>query len=189
MAGTHPTVDCIRNLQKSHPDRMRDFTNIKSIKIVLGEVAYHHGGFTVSRPVSSTGAQMSNAFVAATQMVHCEVLPAQFRHDMLENDVVWALAGKTVCEQSSGDRPVGEQQVTIEFADGEVLTEMVNGARGVNPPLSNSEVQDKFRQLTAQVVDKDRAEKIERAVLTFETVDDVSSLGQLLLATTKNPIA
>jgi aconitate decarboxylase len=95
MAGTHPTVDCVRKLQEEHPEQMKDLGAITSIKLEMGEAAFHHGGWKAERPLTSTGAQMSNAYVAATQLVDGQVLPTQFRHNKLETDNVWSLVDKT----------------------------------------------------------------------------------------------
>ena len=51
----------------------------------------------MKRPLTSVGAQMSAAYVAATQMVDGSVLSPSFRHDMLDRDDGWRLAEKTKC--------------------------------------------------------------------------------------------
>jgi aconitate decarboxylase len=191
MAGTHPTVDCVRELQRLYPEQMKNKINeIKSITIKLSEAAFHHGGWKATRPLESTGAQMSNAFVAATQIVHREVLPAQFRHDMLENNEVWKLVDVTDCKMSEDlNDPIGRQTVTIKFEDGEVLTQRVESARGVEPPLSNEEIIEKWRMLTKDVIDAERAKNIEELVLGLEKCDDVSLLQAQMGVLTKNIIA
>ncbi|KAK3670625.1 hypothetical protein LTR78_009460 [Recurvomyces mirabilis] len=141
MAGTHPTIDGVRALQASDPEQMREISGISKITIELGEAAYHHGGWQATRPITATGAQMSNMFVAATQIVHGQVLPAQFRHDMLENDDVWRLVEMSSWIQSSDpDTPFGRQTVTIDFSDGSKISHQVEAARGVDPALSNEEI-------------------------------------------------
>ena len=191
MAGTHSTIDCIRALQKLHPEAMGEkIEDIKSIKIVLGEAAFHHGGWKAKQPLTSTGAQMSNAYVAATQIIFKQVLPAQFSPQMLDNDRVWRLANLTTCELTKDpEAPRGRQTVTIEFGDGTVLAQTVEAPRGVLPPLSNDEIVDKWRMLTKDVIDGDRAGKIEEAVLGLESCEDISLLLDLLAAPTNNPIA
>ncbi|KAI8626803.1 hypothetical protein F5Y19DRAFT_190214 [Xylariaceae sp. FL1651] len=191
MAGTHSTVDCIRRLQELHPTKMREEVGeVKSIKITMSEAVFHHGGWTASRPLTSTGAQMSNAFVAATQIVHGQVLPAQFAHSKLDNDDVWKLINVTTCELNP-DRsaPLLKQSVVVEFNDGTVLEERVDSARGVAPALTNEEIVEKWRMLTKDVVEPDRVEKIERTVLALEECGNVALLQDLLGGSTKNPLA
>jgi aconitate decarboxylase len=191
MAGTHPTVDCVRKLQELYPEQMRNKINqVKKITIEMGEAAFHHGGWKVTRPLTSTGAQMSNSFIAATQIVHREVLAAQFRYDMLENDDVWKLVDVTDCELTKQFADsIGRQSVTIEFEDGEILSQHVEAARGVDPPLSNEEILEKWKTLTKDVIDRERAEKIENLVLGLESCDDILLLQELMGGLTKNPIA
>ena len=191
IAGTHPTIDCVRKLQELHPGPMRDSINdFKKITIELAEAAFHHGGWKAVRPLTSTGAQMSNSFVAATQIVHGQVLPEQFREEMLENEVVWSLVNITNCELTTDSAsPRGRQTVVIELRDGTVLKHCVDTARGVDPELSNEEIIDKWRQLTKGVIHAERATQIEAMVLALETNDDMSTLCDLMSGLTNSPIA
>ena len=49
-------------------------------------------------------------------------------------------------------------------------------------PLSNREVVEKFRALTAQLIGQDRARAIETNVLNIQELDDVGELLSLLAA-------
>ena len=190
MAGTHPTVDCVRKLQELHPEAMKKVGEIKDIKIQLAEAAFHHGGWKTTRPLTATGAQMSNSYVAATQMVHGEVLAAQFRHDMLENDLVWKLVDMTHCELIEGsDTPRGRQIVTVEFKDGTVLSQQMEAARGMLPILTNDEILQKWQTLTKNIVDPDTVKQIEEFVLSLDGKDDISPLLELMSRTAQNAIA
>ena len=48
-------------------------------------------------------------------------------------------------------------------------------------PVTDDEVVDKFRALTARVMSTERARAIEDAVLTLPEADDIASLVALLL--------
>lgn len=190
MAFRRCTIDCIRALQEKHADQLKDLNAIASIKLDMTEAAFHHGGFEVKRPVAATGAQMSCAYTAATQLVDGQVLPSQFRHDQLERDDVWNLVAKTKCFHA---RDLGEdrytQRVTITLNDGTVLTVTLPGPRSVSPGLSNDEILEKWRRLTQGLVDNERRDKIEKLVLDIENVEDVDVLNQLMAAPFLNPIA
>ena len=188
MAGTHPTVDCIRKLQAEHPEQMKELSDITSIKLEMGEAAYHHGGWKAERPLTSTGAQMNNAYVAATQLVDGQVLPAQFRHDKLESDEVWSLVEKTTCEHNKEFDGRYNQRATIAFKNKPTVTAMVNAARGVDPALTNEEILEKWRLITKGVIDNQRREQIEKLCLNFEAMENVTELLDLLVGTTQNPI-
>lgn len=178
MAATHGTVDCIRALQKDH-----DLHDIKSIEISLDEPMFHHGGFEVKRPLLVTGAQMSVAYVAATQIVDGEVLVKQFSSANLDREEIWSLVDKTNC--SSG-QPQGSTEVRITLDTGECLKKKVDLQKGVDPPLSNKEIIEKYRNLSRQVIDEERMAKIEEMVLSIEKIDDVRKLIELLTPVTRN---
>ncbi|KAH7192909.1 uncharacterized protein B0J16DRAFT_66849 [Fusarium flagelliforme] len=190
MAGTHPSIDCIRHLQYQNPVKMKSFDEIKRIEILLGEAAFHHGGWKAERPLTATGAQMSNSFTTATQIVHGQVLMPQFTPDMLENQQVWQLVDLTECKLhiTDGDS-IGAQEVRIEFQDGTILHHAVPNAFGVNPPLSNEDIVFKWRELTKGIVDEDVVRRIEGMVLSLEEQSDIGGLCELLGQTSKNPLA
>ena len=114
------------------------------------------GGWKAVRPLTSTGAQMSNAYVAATELVAGQVLPAQFRHHELESDEVWGLADKTSCEHNKDFDNRYSQRATITFNDKSTITAMVKAAKGVDPALTNEEIVGKWRLITKGVIDDER---------------------------------
>ena len=191
MAGTHCTVDCVRALQEKYPDQMKDLKSVYSIKIEIGgEAAFHHGGWKPERPLTSTGAQMSNAYVAAAQLIDGQILPPQFRDDKLDREEVWDLVNKTHCVYNDGMKSKWAQAVTIMFKDGKCkLSQRVEAPKGKSPALSNAEILDKWRSLTMDVVEKERIEEIESLVLKLENCKDIASLGDLMAGMVKNPIA
>lgn len=180
MAGTHCTIDCVRKLQADHPEQMTDLQSIASIKYEMAEAAFHHGGWKAERPITSTGAQMNNAYVAATQMVDGEVLTAEFRQDKLNRDLIWDLVNKSTCEHSKEFTQSWAQRATIVFKDGPTLTTVVKAPRGVDPALTNEEVLEKWRLLTKDIIDDDRRLHIENAVLHLDSVADIVDVVRLL---------
>lgn len=189
MAGTHSTIDCIRKLQLQYPEQMQDLDSITSIKLEMGEAAFHHGGWEAKRPLTATGAQMSNSYAAATQLVDKEVLATQFRQDKLERDIIWDLVSKTTCYHNTDFPTPREQRATITFKDKPTLTAEVTAARGVNPPLTNDEIVEKWRLITRDVIDDGRRAKIEQMCLNITSINDVTELADVMRGLTKNPIA
>ncbi|KAF4632478.1 hypothetical protein G7Y89_g5646 [Cudoniella acicularis] len=187
MAATHAGIDCVRKLQEQHPVKIKDLKEIKSIELHMGEVSFHHGGFKLSRPATSVGAQMSIAYASMTQLLDNQVMPAQFRHDMLERDAIWELVDKTTCVLD--DSLNFGQRIEVVFEDGVKLEAEVKAARGVNPELSNREIVEKWRGLTNGVIDDERRDRIEKLCLGLEGLEDVLELEELLVGITKNPIA
>jgi aconitate decarboxylase len=147
MAATHGTIDCVRKLQREHPGEMKRLGGVEKIVFGMGEVEFHHGSFEATRPLTSTGAQMSAKYVAVTQMVDGKVLPPSFRFDMLERDEVWGLVNKTTTVLNTG-LPKWNHKVKIIFKDGTTLSAEVGAPRGVKPDLTNEEIVEKWRDST-----------------------------------------
>lgn len=190
MAGTHGTIDCMARLQEHYPKEMADFPGIKKITIELPLALFKHGGWDTKRPVTATGAQMSNAYAAAVQLVDKQVLAAQFRHDLLDRDVIWSLVEKVTCVRND-HLQLGKwsQKATVELYDGRALVEEIKAPKGIDPPISNEEIVKKWRLLADGVIDAERRDKIENLTLRLDEVDDISVLTNLLAGKTRNVIA
>ncbi|PON24368.1 hypothetical protein TGAM01_v206700 [Trichoderma gamsii] len=188
MAGTHNTVDCLADLRSLYPEVIGDAENIERVLIELSKPAFEHGGWEAKRPLTATGAQMSNAYVAATYIVDSAVLPAQFSSHMIERDLIWNLVSKTTCELNEEFSRL-RTRVTIWLkgrsdpivADREITKSLM-------PPLSNHEILEKWRNITANVIDDERRQKIEDVILNLEDCSDLGVLSELLMGVTKNPI-
>ncbi len=57
---------------------------------------------------------------------------------------------------------------------------VVSPRGGADRPLSNADIVDKYRSLTASLIEPDRARSIERTVLGLEDLDDARELVDLL---------
>ncbi|KAF7544934.1 hypothetical protein G7046_g9676 [Stylonectria norvegica] len=127
MAGTHLTTDCIRKLQELYTEPMRGrVDDITKTSIEMAEAAFYHGDWKAVRPLTATGAQMSSALVAATQIIHGQVFPEQFARERLEDESVWRLVDITDCKLSTdAASPPGRQAVVIELRDGTKLRHKV----------------------------------------------------------------
>lgn len=180
MAGTHNTIDCLIDLREQYPQLLSKLDAIDRILIELSKPAFEHGGWKAERPLTPTGAQMNNAYCAATYLVDNAVLPAQFSNTSLDRDEIWILVGKVECKLGSDIQKM-RTRVSIWFkGTPEPIVCDREAARGVLPPLSNDEILEKFRSLTKNVIDEERACAIEDFILNLETCDDIGPLGSLL---------
>ncbi|KAJ9144231.1 2-methylcitrate dehydratase PrpD [Pleurostoma richardsiae] len=144
MAGTHGSVDCMRILQEQYPNLMENLDSIQSINLEMTEPQYHHGGWKARRPLTATGAQMSCAFVAATQLIDRKVTPEEFTTEKLDRDAIWKLVSKITCVQNDS---IECQAAAVLFTDGTSLTVKVDKPKGFDPALSNEEIVEKWRTL------------------------------------------
>ncbi|KAK5938764.1 hypothetical protein PMZ80_008956 [Knufia obscura] len=190
MAGTHMTVDCMKALQDEHAKMLApdNLGQIKSITIRLDEPFFNHGGWRAEKPLNAIGAQMNNAFVGAMQLVERECLAAQFGPEKLEAGPVWDLVGKTTCELGQ-DYALGSTEVEIVFEDGTSIKKFLDKQKGVDPPMTNEEIVQKYRGLSKSVIEEGRMHKIEEAIVNLNKLQDLSVLVELLTPVTRNPLA
>ncbi|PWY95286.1 immune-responsive protein [Aspergillus sclerotioniger CBS 115572] len=187
MAGTHCTVDCIRELQRLYPERMAKWDTMVRIEAEMARAAMKKGGWAPQKPATVTAAQMCVPYAVALQVVDGEIVPGQFAPGKLNREELWEVIGKVECREVDEFDYSWAQRVRITFEDGEVVETMLKAPRGVNPELSNEEVVEKWRAVTRGVIGEERQREIEAVVLNMEEVDDVvGRLGELLGPETVN---
>lgn len=186
VGGAYGVIECIEHLQKQSGDQLNDLQAIKEIKLEVSRPLIGHCGWKAERPITSTGAQMNIGYIAAVQLVDRQVLVEQFTESNLDRDAVWELTGKaTVVHNERFDRLTYEMGavVTIEFNDGRPnLQEVVDKPRGMDPPVTNEEIIEKYRKLTISLLSGDRQKAIEDMVLNLEKLQDITELTRLLSA-------
>ncbi|KAA8649548.1 MmgE/PrpD family protein [Aspergillus tanneri] len=185
VGGCHGQIEVLQQMQQDHPDRFapEKLGGIETISVYLSEPIFAHDGWIPERPLTSTGAQMSAAYIGAVQLVDRQVFPAQFDEAALDRDSVWELTGKTTCYHSSEfDQPdhICGARVIVKFHDGFVLEGATPYPKGYDPPLKNADIREKFRGLGESVMDPGRVSKIEQLVLGLEKLDDMVELLSLL---------
>ncbi|PWY84399.1 immune-responsive protein [Aspergillus eucalypticola CBS 122712] len=187
MAGSHCTVDCVRDLQAKYPARMRKWKKMVKIEAEMARAAMKKGGWTPEKPANVTGAQMCVPYAVVLQVVDWEVVPAQFAPGKLNREELWKVMEMIECREVKEFDHSWAQRVRITFEDGEILETMLKAPRGVHPGLSNEEVLEKWRAVTKGVISQKRQRKIEETVLNLEAVEDVAAvLGELLRGETAN---
>ena len=193
VGGAHGLIEAIANLQTMYPKRMNDLSALTRVTICLSKPVFAHCGWPATeRPMTATGSQMNCAYIAAVQLVERQVLLAQFATRALDSEIVWRLVPLISCEHDpdfdTPKRGCGAH-VRMQFADGEVLEEVVDQPRGFDPPLTNDEIREKWRKLSDGVIDGKRREGIEKAVLGLEGLADLGVLLGLLAGEVQNPLA
>ncbi|MGW7530000.1 MmgE/PrpD family protein [Streptomyces sp. NPDC054783] len=186
MGGLHPAIDAALALTAKRKPAVGD---IEAIHIEVPDAIYHHGWWTPERPLTTIGAQMNIAYATAVALLDGHVRPEQFMPVRIDADDVWQLIGRTevtqVDEQQdpSWERPGYNTRITVTLRGGEVFTHALNQPHGgPDDPLTNAEIREKYRALTARVIDADRAAEIELIVLGLEGQPDLDRLVNLLAA-------
>lgn len=182
MAGLHAAIDAARELAAGAP---LDAGSIESIAIYVSEPAFHHGGWRAERPLTAVGAQMSLAYAVAVTLLDGTALAAQFTPERIDADDVWELIERTSVhhEAAFDERYEDGYNTRLEVAlDGghKRIAFVAHPRGGALAPLSNADIVDKFRRLTGELMEPDRARALERALLEIEHLGDVAELRDLL---------
>ncbi|MFI8205492.1 MmgE/PrpD family protein [Streptomyces sp. NPDC085937] len=186
MGGLHPAIDAALSLRAEHNLAAGD---IASVRIQVPDAIYHHGWWLPERPLTTIGAQMNIGYAVAVALLDGQVSPAQFHDACIDSDAVWQLIERTEVflddtpQDPDWADPGYNTRVTLTLRGGEQLTRALNQPHGgPDDPLTNAEIRDKYRALTAQVIDTPRAAEIERLVLDLENTDHLDDLIGLLAA-------
>ena len=177
-------IECIKDMQKAHPEIFTDLNAVKGVKVGVSTAVLGHCGWTAVRPLTTTGAQMNLSYIAAVQFLDGQVSLDNFSEDKLDRDELWALAGKITCTHDERfDRLSHEfgAAVTIEFNDSSPTIERtVDRPAGLEQPVTNEEIVEKYRRLTTGRLSAERQKAIEEIVLNFDKLNDIRSLTNLL---------
>jgi 2-methylcitrate dehydratase PrpD len=182
MAGLHAAIDAARELVAAGPVRA---DAVEAIEIAVSTPVFHHGGWQAERPLTVVGAQMNLAFAVAVTLLDGTALAAQFAPDRIDADDVWRLIDRTTVTIDPAFDEVYENgyntRLRVTTGIGGPLEAFVDHPRGgIVRPLTNADVVEKFRTLTAPLVEPARAEAIEAAVLELDELDDARDLVAVL---------
>lgn len=182
MIATHAPVDCIAALQEEHPERFTDPASISQIVIEQSKAPHAHGGQQIDRPITTTGAQMSTRYVAAVQLLDRQVLLEQFTAANLDRDDVWDLARKIDCvwNEDFDGKSAWYTRVSVAFNDGGELVRELPVSKDIGSLLPEEKIRQKWRVVTEGIIDAERRDGLEDAVLALETLGDVTEISRML---------
>ncbi len=166
----HAPIDGVLRLRAEHDLSGGD---IEAVEIVtFHEAVRLHAGL----PASTSVAQYSLAFPVAAALVNGEVGIRQITGEALRDPAVAALLPRIKVREGDfyNERfPAGRwAEVTLQLKDGRTLTSgPLNARGGLEAPLSEMEILDKFRQYAGPVLGPDRTEAVKDAVLRLDAAD------------------
>jgi len=176
-----PAIEAALTLQRQHHLAPRDIRRVEVI-------TFHQGVRLATRqPVSSDQAQYSLPFPVAAALVRGQVGAAEVTGEALHDPDILRLAHEMILTEDAGynARFPAERwaHVTFELADGTHLTSPPMEARGgEHNPLSDAELQEKYRLLAEPVLGIDRARRIEKCVARLADAEStLVELRELLL--------
>jgi len=130
------------------------------------------------RPNVPTGreSQVSAQHAAAVTLIFGKAGLDQFTDDAVNDAQVRALAQKVTLAVVP-DVPVPDVRIDVAYRDGRTEEVLVKDARGTdNGPLSDQEIEAKFRDLAQRAPDCARAERLIEAVWRLDESDDAGLL-------------
>lgn len=185
QGGLHGTIQAALELRAEYDI---DPKSIAHIEIRVGHTVYHHGWWEPERPLTPIGAQMNLGYAAAVALLDGAALTAQFTEARLDADDVWDLLGKVRVEldEKIQNGPITGRfatELTITLEDGSTLHKRIEQPHGgPADPVTNAELIAKYRSLAGPLLDADRLDAIQDAVLHLDELDDIRVLAELLAA-------
>jgi len=182
MAGLHAAIDAARKLLA---EGALDPEEVTAVDIFVSEPAFHHGGWRAERPLEGVGAQMNLAYAVAVTLLDGTALAAQFAPERIEADDVWALIERTTARHETAFDERYEDgyntRLEVTLRGGAKRTSFIENPRGgLQHPLTNSDVVEKFHVLADPLVGAEHAGEIEHAVLSLESQGNIAGLTELL---------
>jgi 2-methylcitrate dehydratase PrpD len=174
----HSSVDAVLELAGRHGLRREEIDKI------LVETFYEVTRLVNYAPRNAIAAQFSIPFALAVALLRGRIEPEDVSEENLRKPEILDLAGKVevmVDPEINAQFPAKTiARVTVHTARGRFQT-TVEYPRG-NPenPMTDDDLQAKFRSLTAGTVGEQASRKLHAAILDLARARDVTSLTQLL---------
>ena len=136
-------------------------------------------------PLTALDTKFSYYHGLAIGLVDGQALPAQFTDDKAKDPVIHSVRDKVeVAEDPSLGRGA---IVTLTLTDGRMYTERVEHATGgPKNPMSDSQVEGKFKGLAAEVLSANQVDKATDMLWNLEKVSDARELIELLVPSQKS---
>jgi len=182
-AYTHSPLDALFNLVKKHGIRADDVEEIhlrthEFVTVLVGPSAY--------KPQSRETADHSLPYCLAIALIEGDLGPEQFQREQWKDPQVLDLMSRVkVTVDPDLEKlypPARPADLEIRTKKGERVRTRVDYPKGdSHNPMTDEEVQAKFRKLAAPLMEESQIRRIIDAVDNLEGVDDVGKLIELLV--------
>ncbi|NTZ83625.1 MmgE/PrpD family protein [Burkholderia metallica] len=185
MGGLLAAIDAILAFKRQHSFSADD---VEAIDVDLAAAIFHHGGWAASRPLTPIGAQMNLAYAVAITVIDGAALIHQFSPTRINEDDVWSLMKRVQVHHDERFDADGAEarlatRIVVKLKSGQHFEKLTRHPDGEPmAPVLNADIVDKYRALTAGIVDTGRRDAIERIVLGLDASTDIGELLDLLEA-------
>jgi 2-methylcitrate dehydratase PrpD len=134
-----------------------------------------------SRPHPDSGLESRLSFqhAMAVALIDGAAYPSQFTDARASDPIVARLRDKI---DVTGDAGIAQDacEITVTLDDGRAYTERIAHATGtLDNPMTGAQLEEKFRALTAGVLEQGRVDELLATLMGLEDLDDVSRLVEL----------
>jgi 2-methylcitrate dehydratase PrpD len=176
----HSTLSALEKLIKENPDLNPD-------KIEKVEIETYRFGVDLSNesnPDTPIGAKVNIPFLAASMLVHRQLLPEHSEKPWIQDDKIQALADHIHVGCESGEDELLTRKrtahVVITLNNNERLEAHAKNSRWSKTRATQSEIQDKFRANVGDFFSVSRVERIISMVGEIEYLEDICEFTKLL---------
>ena len=176
----HPTLSALEKLIVENPGLNPD--EIERVEIET----YRFGAdlSNESNPSTPIGAKVNIPFLAASMLVHGQLLPEHSEEPWIQDGMIQGLADRVhvSCESSEDELLTRKRtaRVVIALNDGERLEAHVDDSRWSSTRATQAEIQDKFRANVGDFFSASRVERIISMVGEIECLEDIREFTRLL---------
>ncbi|MBI4295220.1 MAG: MmgE/PrpD family protein [Chloroflexi bacterium] len=176
---THATLDIILDLMKKQSLAADDVASVTVECSASGSLlASHH-------PATIEHAEYSFPFVIGAALLEGKVGPEQIKDSRLNDAAILRQAEKVKVVFSEAMQAILPARfgaiVTVETRDGRTFKKQRDYPRWEpEEPFSQKEVEDKFRDWSTTVIDRDSAEEIVECAGEMEDLDDIGEMVDLI---------
>jgi 2-methylcitrate dehydratase PrpD len=170
---SHPLIDAMIIFRNTHGVKPEDVLAITANvqPLVLELMDRQH-------PRIGLEGKFSHQHSMAVGLVDGGAFPAQYTDERVLDPTITALR-EVIKATVDPKMPEDAAEVTVKLKDGRSITEKVDHATGApENPLSDSQLEDKFRNLVGRVLSKDQGEKL---LATLWDIDKVENVGEIMV--------
>jgi 2-methylcitrate dehydratase PrpD len=175
---SHSAIDGVLKLAEDHDLQPED---IQSIDVEGFQATALLCDYT---PVNTVAAQYSIPFSLALALSYGRIGPAELTEANLQSAALLALASRVkVSVTPELDQLFPEKtaiRVTLHTSRGDFTTTVEHPKGDPSNPLSDAELEEKFRWLTVDVVGEERSQQLLGAIAHLEQMENVRTLARLL---------
>ncbi|MGH7847335.1 MAG: MmgE/PrpD family protein, partial [Candidatus Binatia bacterium] len=172
--GKHGLIDAMLSL------RSKDGVTADNVETITGSVRAFKNEETLRHPTTGVQASFSYHHSMAVGLVDGAAFPLQYS-DERANDPFIASVRDKITVVADPSLPRGVVAATVVLKDGRAYKEIVEHPTGSpERPMSDAQVEAKFRALTAESLSKDAGERLLDASWQLEKVADIRDVANLI---------